>query len=144
MAKIDLKSGTVKLEGGDVATIALMAGLLAAIEPPEEDITPADCAKAATTLYREVAKEIFLTNQIPADEAALDLMVEVWAALPESNTEVPLGEDLTQRLAAFLYSHGRLDGEAMDPEATPEEQGRPKSLGLDSHFNDTSRRGHGR
>ena len=148
MAKIDLKSGNVKLEGGDVATVALMAGLLAAVDRTCREgviLTPEDCAERATVLYKEVVRDIFIHNQIPSDEAALDLLVEIWSALPESNTEVPLGEELTQRLAEFLLNHGRMneDGDT-PPVAASEEQGRPKSLGLDSHFNDTSRRGHGR
>ena len=117
MAKVDLRKGRVRLEGNDVATVALMAGLAAAM--PDGKTAP-ECAEAAVTLYKAVIKEIFAANDV-LSEPAVDLLVEIWAALPEEDTDKPLGEDLTTRLAAFLQEQGRLgDGEyGLDQAAIP-------------------------
>lgn len=111
MAKVDLSSGTIKLEGGDIATVALMAGLLAATTEPalyDED-TPAYAATEATTIYREVVKAVFKSNGEPTDREATAILLEVWDGLPEIDTDKVLGEDLTTRLVAYLDKQGVLD-----------------------------------
>lgn len=109
MAKVNPTTGAIKLEGGDVSTVALLAGIAASVS--NNTLNAKECAVAATAMYREVIKEVLLTNDLRTDEDALDLLVEIWAALPDSNTDGPLGADLTERLANFLHKAGRLNGD---------------------------------
>ena len=83
-----------RLEGGDLATIALMAAFLAA--PPEGGESPPAAADEAITIYTEVIERTHAFNQQQMKAAANKI-----AAVPmEGNPHEIIAKLLAQMLAA--------------------------------------------